>query len=97
MKGLSILMPTFVVLLIISRVIAAEPVPADDPPDRLISGTILSISYVTGDLLLSPDEGTVIILYGVDASALRGLGAGDRITVRLGADSEVREVARKEL
>lgn len=87
----------FVVLLIISRAIAAEPVPADDSPDRLVSGTILSISYVTGDLLLSPDEGTVIVLYGIDAAALRGLGAGDRVTVRLGTNSEVREVARKEL
>lgn len=87
----------FVVLLIISRVIAAESVPADNPPDRLVSGTILSISYVTGDLLLSRDEGTVIVLYGIDAAALRGLGVGDRVTVRLNANLEVREVARREL
>ena len=85
-----------VVLLIISRGTAAEPVPADDPSDRLVSGTILSISYVTGDLMLSPDEGTVIVLYGIDAATLRGLGAGDRVTVRLGANSEVRAVARRE-
>ncbi len=87
----------FVVLLTISQAIAAEPVPAGDPPDRLVSGTILSISYTTGDLLLSPDEGTVIVLYGLDAAALRGLSAGDRVSIRLGADSEVREVARIEL
>ena len=86
----------FVVLLIISRVIAEEPVPADDPSDRLVSGTILSISYVTGDMMLSPDEGTVIVLYGIDAAALGDLSAGDRVTVRLGANSEVRAVARRE-
>ena len=97
MRGQNVLMTMFVVLLIISRAIAAEPVPAGDPPDRLVCGTILSISYTTGDLLLSPDEGTVIVLYGIDSAALRDLSAGDRVSIRLGADAEVREVARIEL
>ncbi|MDJ0812027.1 MAG: hypothetical protein QNJ01_18115 [Desulfobacterales bacterium] len=90
-------MTMFMVLLIISRAIAAEPVPVGDPTDRLVCGTILSISYTTGDLLLSPDEGTVLVLYGIDSAALRDLSAGDRVRIRLGADAEVREVARIEL
>ena len=94
MKGLNVLITMFVVLLIISRAIAAEPVPGADPPDRRVSGTILSISHTTGDLMLSPDEGTVIVIDGIDAAALKGLSAGDRVSILLGADSKVREVAR---
>ncbi len=76
---------------------AAEPVPPDDSSDRLVSGTILAISHITGDLMLSQDEGTVIVLYGIDPSTLRELGAGDRVTVRLGGNDEVREVARMDM
>ena len=91
--------PTWMVtiLLIASWVSAAGPVPAADPPDRLVEGTVLTISPVTGDLMLSQDEGSVVVIYGIDPAALQELVAGDRVTVRLGANSEVREVARNDL
>lgn len=83
-------------MLIASWLVAAGPVPADDPPDRLVHGTILTISPVTGDLMLSQDEGTVIVLYGINPVTLRELVAGDRVTVQLGANAEVRAVARSD-
>ena len=86
-----------VILLIASGAIAAGPVPADDPPDRLVKGTILTISPITGDLLLSQNQGSVIVIYGIDPERLKGLMVGDRITVRLGRDSRVHEVARSDL
>jgi hypothetical protein len=72
-------------------------VPADDPPDRQVKGTILTISPITGDLLLSQNQGSVIVIYGIDPERLKGLMVGDRITVRLGKDSRVHEVARSDL
>ncbi|MDJ0811561.1 MAG: hypothetical protein QNJ48_07195 [Desulfobacterales bacterium] len=71
--------------------------PADDPPERLVEGTILTISPITGDLMLSQDEGSVVVIYGIDPAALQELVAGDRVTIRLGANSEVRAVARNDL
>lgn len=68
--------------------------PVNDPPDRLVQGTILTISRVTGDLMLGQDEGTVVVLNGIDPDILKALGAGDRVAVRLGANFEVREIAR---
>ncbi len=84
-------------MLIASWATAAGPMPADDPPERLIQGTILTISPITGDLMLSQDQGTVIVLDGIDAATLRDLVAGDRVTVRLGANSKVRQVDRSNL
>ncbi len=84
-------------MLIASWAIAAGPVPADDPPERLVEGTILTISPITGDLMLSQDEGSVVVIYGIDPAALQELVAGDRVTIRLGANSEVRAVARNDL
>ncbi len=71
--------------------------PGDDGPERLVQGTILTISLITGDLMLSQDQGTVVVIYGIDPAVLRDLVAGDRVTVRLGADSKVRGVARSDL
>ncbi len=84
-------------MLIASWASAAGPVPADDPPERLVEGTILTISPITGDLMLSQDEGSVVVIYGIDPAALQELVAGDRVTIRLGANSEVRAVARNDL
>ena len=84
-------------MLIASWASAAGPVPADDPPDRLVEGTILTVSPITGDLMLSQDEGSVVVIYGIDPAALQELVAGDRVTIRLGANSEVRAVARNDL
>ncbi len=97
MKRLSIPIWTVVILLIASGAIAAGPVPAADPPERLVQGTILTIGPITGDLLLSQNQGTVIVIYGIDPKRLEGLMVGDRVTVRLGADSCVQEVARNDL
>ena len=84
-------------MLVASWASAAGPVPADDPPERLVEGTILTISPITGDLMLSQDEGSVVVIYGIDPAALQELVAGDRVTIRLGANSEVRAVARNDL
>ena len=96
MKRLWIPLSTILVLSIASWATAAGPVPADDSADRLVQGTILTISPITGDLMLSQDEGTVIVVYGIDPATLQDLVAGDRVTVLLGANSVVREVARSE-
>ena len=85
-----------VILLIALGVIAAGPVPADNPPERLVEGTILTISPITGDLLLSQNQGSVVVIYGIDPERLKGLMVGDRVTVRLGKDSRVHEVARSD-
>ena len=85
MKRLRIPIWTVVILLIASGASAAGPVPADDPADRLVEGTILTISPITGDLLLSQNQGTVIVIYGIDPERLK-----DR-------DSQVHEVARSDL
>jgi hypothetical protein len=78
-------------------VIAVGSAPADNPPDQRVQGTILSISHVTGDLLLSLDEGTVLVLYGIDRDRLWELAAGDRVTLRLGGNAEVQGVDRIDL
>ncbi len=83
-------------MLIALGAIAAGPVPADNPPERLVEGTILTISPITGDLLLSQSQGSVVVIYGIDPERLKGLMVGDRVTVRLGKDSRVHEVARSE-
>jgi hypothetical protein len=44
--------------------------------------------------MLGQDEGTVVVLNGIDPVTLKALGAGDRVAVRLGANFEVRQVAR---
>ena len=97
MKRLRIPIWTVVILLIASGASAAGPGPADDPPDSLVEGTILTISPITGDLLLSQHQGSVIVIYGIDPERLKGLMVGDRVTVRLGRDSKVHEVARNDL
>ena len=97
MKKLKVPVWIVTILLIASWASAAGPVPADDPPERLVEGTILTISPITGDLMLSQDEGSVVVIYGIDPAALQVLVAGDRVTIRLGANSEVRAVARNDL
>ncbi len=97
MKKLKVPVWIVTILLIASWASAAGPVPADDPPERLVEGTILTISPITGDLMLSQDEGSVVVIYGIDPAALQELVAGDRVTIRLGANSEVRAVARNDL
>lgn len=96
MKRLRIPIWVVVILLIALGAIAAGPVPADNPPERLVEGTILTISPITGDLLLSQSQGSVVVIYGIDPERLKGLMVGDRVTVRLGKDSRVHEVARSE-
>ena len=97
MKKLKVPAWMVTILLIASWASAAGPVPADDPPDRLVEGTILTVSPITGDLMLSQDEGSVVVIYGIDPAALQELVAGDRVTIWLAANSEVREVARNDL
>lgn len=67
--------------------------PAEDEA-KAITGMILSLSYVTGDMLVYQDSGSVIALYGLNRSGLRDIGAGDRVTVTFGPDLEVVQIRK---
>ena len=91
---------TIVVLLVASIMAAFGPAAADNdsyPAEdevRSITGTILTVSYATGDMLIYQDSGSVIALYGLHRSRLRDIGAGDRVAVTFGTDLEVMHIRK---
>jgi hypothetical protein len=76
---------------------------ADDPPPPVhegykhVTGTILSVSYATGEILIYQDSGSLLALYGVHRTRLRDIGAGDRVTVTFGENLEVAAIERRDL
>jgi hypothetical protein len=75
---------------------ADAPAKAADAP-QAVTGTILSVSYATGDILIYQDSGSVLALYGLDRARLRDIGAGDRVAVTFGENLEVAAIERLDL
>lgn len=76
---------------------AAERPPTATDNGRTITGTILSVGYATGDILLYQDGGSLLTLYGLKQSRLRDIGAGDRVIVTVREDLEVATIERIDL
>jgi len=70
--------------------------PADDG-NKHVTGTILSVSYATGEILICQDSGSLLALYGIQRTRLRDIGAGDRVAVTFGENLEVAAIKRLEL
>ena len=89
-------------LTIISLIASAPAVagdqtaPADDGCQH-VTGTILSVSYATGEILIYQDSGSLLALYGVHRARLRDIGAGDRVAVTFGENLEVAAIERLDL
>ena len=64
---------------------------------KAVTGTILAVSHVTGDILISQDSGSLLALYGIHRDRLRNIGAGDRVAVTFGENLEVAAIERIDL
>ena len=62
-----------------------------------VKGTVLSVGYPTGDILLSQDEGPVMVFYGVTPEDLRWVGAGDRVEVTYAKNFRILTLRRLDL
>lgn len=85
------------ILLAAMPAAAAEQPPTATYSSRAVTGTILSVSYATGDILLYQDSGSLLALYGLNRSRLRDIGAGDRVAVTFGENLEVAAIERIDL
>ena len=90
-------------LLMTTILLAATPVAASETPptitdhNQAITGTILSVNYASGDILLYQDGGSLLTLYGLERRRLRNIGAGDRVTVTLRENLKVVAIERIDL
>jgi hypothetical protein len=73
-----------------------QTAPADEGRNH-VTGTILSVSYATGEILIYQDSGSLLALYGVHRRRLRDIGAGDRVSVTFGENLEVASIERLDL
>jgi hypothetical protein len=85
------------ILLAAMPAAAAEQPPTGTDSSKAVTGTILSVSYATGDILLYQDNGSVLALYGLKRSRLRDIGAGDRVAVTFRENLEVAAIERIDL
>lgn len=85
------------IILAAAATAAAETPPTATDDGRTITGTILSVSYATGDILLYQDGGSLLTLYGLKQSRLRDIGAGDRVIVTVRENLEVATIERIDL
>lgn len=94
---------SIVFLLVMAILLAATPTASAEAPrtatasNRAVTGTILSVSYATGDILLYQDNGSLLALYGLKRSRLRDIGAGDRVAVTFRENLEVATIERIDL
>ena len=92
-----------VFILVATILTASAPAVAGESPAKAVgapqavTGTILSVSYATGDILIYQDSGSVLALYGLDRARLRDIGAGDRVVVTFGENLEVAAIERLDL
>jgi len=75
---------------------AETPAPAADH-SRFVTGTILSVSYTTGDILIYQDSGSLLALYGLKRTRLRDIGAGDRVAITFRENLEIAAIERIDL
>lgn len=97
MKKTIIFLLLAIILLAATPTAAAEIPPTATDNNRAVTGTILSVSYATGDILLYQDNGSLLALYGLERSRLRDIGAGDRVTVTFKENLEVAAIERIDL
>lgn len=94
---------SIVFLLVMAILLAATPTASAEAPrtatasNRAVTGTILSVSYATGDILIYQDSGSLLAVYGLKRSRLRDIGAGDRVAVTFGENLEVATIERIDL
>jgi hypothetical protein len=83
--------------------LAATPTASAEAPrtatasNRTVTGTILSVSYATGDILIYQGSGSLLAVYGLKRSRLRDIGAGDRVAVTFRENLEVATIERIDL
>ena len=77
--------------------VAGDPSAPADGGRKQVTGTILSVSYATGEILIYQDSGSVLALYGIQRVRLRDIGAGDRVAVTFGENLEVAAIERLDL
>lgn len=90
------LMTVLLVASVPAVAVDASRAPENVGPEH-VTGTILTVSYTTGDILIYRDSGTVIALYGIHHARLRDIGAGDRVAVTFGENLEVAAIEGIEL
>lgn len=94
---------TIVFLLMAAILLAATPAAtAETPattadPSRAVTGTILSVNYASGDILIYQDSGSLLALYGLKRSRLRDIGAGDRVAITFRENLEIAAIERIDL
>lgn len=94
---------SIVFLLVMAILLAATPTASAEAPrtatasNRAVTGTILSVSYATGDILIYQDSGSLLAVYGLKRSRLRDIGAGDRVAVTFRENLEVATIERIDL
>lgn len=84
-----------VAILLISPLATGGESERDEP--LAAEGTVLSVGYATGDMLLSQDEGPVLVFYGIKPADLKWVGAGDRVKVTYGNDFRLLTLRRLDL
>jgi hypothetical protein len=85
------------ILLTATRAATDETSSPPKASNNAITGTILAVSHVTGDILISQDSGSLMALYGINRDRLRDIGAGDRVAVTFGENLEVAAIERIDL
>jgi len=94
---------SIVFLLMAAILLTATRAATDETPStptassKAVTGTILAVSHVTGDILISQDSGSLLALYGIHRDRLRDIGAGDRVAVTFGENLEVAAIERIDL
>ena len=93
-----ILLSLTAALLMASAAAAADESTIDATiSSQAVTGTILAVSYATGDILICQDGGSVLALYGLERDRLLDIGAGDRVAVTFGENLEVAVIQRIDL
>lgn len=94
---------SIIFLLMVALLLAATPAAAAETPataadhSKFVTGTILSVSYATGDILIYQDSGSLLALYGLKRSRLRDIGAGDRVAITFKENLEIAAIERIDL
>ena len=95
-KSIVLLLTIIMIMASLPAVAGDQTAPADEE-SKHVTGTILSVSYATGEILIYQDSGSLLALYGIHRARLRDIGAGDRVTVTFGENLEVAAIERLDL
>jgi hypothetical protein len=97
MKKLMVYFLVTTILLAATPVASAETPPTSTDHDKAVTGTILSVNYASGDMLLCQDGGALLTFYGLERRRLRDIGAGDRVAITLRENRKVVAIERIDL